>query len=261
MVVPRWGFYAIMIAQLMSQISSHIVIHYHRQSVELAKRTRLQTLEKDVGNKAVVATVLEGTEEEDDGNDDCTVTSSRHSSELDTSTEALHSTKERSSLSKHEYNQSYRGEDEALIVRNGINPALCIVAACLMLLVVLGCFIPSFSSNIYGLFGIVVASGQEETTVTTGNYYSMFKVVTTLLEQARTLDRFADYVGLGALSVILLSFVLIVPLILAVALLWQWFQPMTITQRSQWVVILEILQAWQCPGLYGIAVVLAQWYV
>ena len=37
MVVPLWGLYANLIAQLISQISSHFIIHYHRRIVRRAK--------------------------------------------------------------------------------------------------------------------------------------------------------------------------------------------------------------------------------
>ena len=35
-VIPMWGLYANMIAQLISQISSHFIIHYHRHIVFVA---------------------------------------------------------------------------------------------------------------------------------------------------------------------------------------------------------------------------------
>merc|ERR1712194_385074 len=37
LVVPLWGLYANLIAQLVSQLSSHFIIHYHRK---IAKRAR-----------------------------------------------------------------------------------------------------------------------------------------------------------------------------------------------------------------------------
>ena len=37
LVVPLWGLYANMLAQLLSQISSHIIIHYHRKTIASAR--------------------------------------------------------------------------------------------------------------------------------------------------------------------------------------------------------------------------------
>jgi hypothetical protein len=37
LVVPMWGLYANMIAQLVSQISSHFIIHYHRKVIDAAE--------------------------------------------------------------------------------------------------------------------------------------------------------------------------------------------------------------------------------
>ncbi len=37
LVVPLWGLYANMLAQLLSQISSHVIIHYHRKTIMAAR--------------------------------------------------------------------------------------------------------------------------------------------------------------------------------------------------------------------------------
>ena len=37
LVVPLWGLYANMLAQLLSQISSHVIIHYHRKTIAAAR--------------------------------------------------------------------------------------------------------------------------------------------------------------------------------------------------------------------------------
>jgi len=49
-VKPVWGLYANLIAQLLSQVSSHIIIHYHRISMSLAEQ---------VNRRASISTFLE----------------------------------------------------------------------------------------------------------------------------------------------------------------------------------------------------------
>merc|ERR1711915_887055 len=39
MLVPKWGLYANFIAQVLSQLTSHVIIHYHRRVVENALAT------------------------------------------------------------------------------------------------------------------------------------------------------------------------------------------------------------------------------
>ena len=41
MVVPMWGLYANMIAQVLSQVSSHFIIHYHQKSVAAATQSEV----------------------------------------------------------------------------------------------------------------------------------------------------------------------------------------------------------------------------
>lgn len=40
LVVPLWGLYANMLAQLLSQISSHVIIHYHRKTITAARKSQ-----------------------------------------------------------------------------------------------------------------------------------------------------------------------------------------------------------------------------
>ena len=40
MVIPLWGLYSNFLAQIVSQISSHVIIHYHRKSIDLASQAQ-----------------------------------------------------------------------------------------------------------------------------------------------------------------------------------------------------------------------------
>jgi len=55
LVIPLWGLYANMLAQLLSQISSHVIIHYHRKSVNNA--TGAQALEWNISSDNETETI------------------------------------------------------------------------------------------------------------------------------------------------------------------------------------------------------------
>ena len=119
-MVPLWGLYANMIAQLVSQISSHVIIHYHRRVYDAAK---------------------EETEEK--------VTDLSSTFEL-----------ERTALCDHKFSRPHRGEQDRLVRRNGTNIALQVISLGLISLVIVGCVVPSFSLEVLGIIGIFVESGQ-----------------------------------------------------------------------------------------------------
>jgi hypothetical protein len=126
-----------------------------------------------------------------------------------------------------------------------------------LVLVVIGCAVPSFSLEILGIVGVAVESGQGFEDATT--HHSVFTVIKLLIEEARFLDTAGDYIGLGTLSILLVSTVLLIPIVQSLALLRQWFSPSTRKQRARMSIFIEILQAWQYAEVYLLAVFVASW--
>jgi hypothetical protein len=53
LVIPKWGLYANMIAQLVSQISSHFIIHYHRKILNDCLQSEAATEDRSRDKKAL----------------------------------------------------------------------------------------------------------------------------------------------------------------------------------------------------------------
>lgn len=220
LVVPLWGLYANMIAQLVSQLSSHFIIHYHRKIEKRARDFYLQN-------------------------------SSNHS--LKTSEDS----DQKALLRTHHFGRPHRGEEEKLKVRTWANYVLIFFAFSMIACIIAGCVFPSFSVEIFGLLGIAVESGQEFRDAKT--YHSVFTVIKLLFKQAQFLEMTKNYVGLGSFSIIFALTVLFIPILQTLALLGHWFVPMTIKQRMKMSVLVEILQAWQYADVYIIAIFVASW--
>jgi Paraquat-inducible protein A len=127
----------------------------------------------------------------------------------------------------------------------------------LVILVVVGCVMPSFTLDIHGLVGVAVESGQKFEDATT--YHSVFTVAQLLMEEARFLDTPSDYLGLGTLSVLFVLTVLVVPVLQSLALMRQWFSALTLEERSRMSIAIEVLQAWQYAEVYLISIFVASW--
>lgn len=241
LVVPLWGLYANMIAQLISQVSSHYIIYYHRNIVQEAHQARKLAKQSD---DAIM--------------DDNTNNIKVHCSSMDESVSSSGSEDTaRIALHQHRFGRPHRGETDKLVVRPWVNKMLLGGAFCLMLCVVVGCAVPSFSLEILGIIGVAVESGQDFEAAAT--HHSVFTVVELLLEEAEFLGTIGDYVGLGTLSMLFVFTVLLVPIIQAIALLRQWFSPSSREQKVRMSVIIEILQAWQYAEVYLIAIFVASW--
>lgn len=234
-----------MIAQLISQLSSHAIVHYHRRIEEKATEAyesshRLQSadtvaLEEEVADD--FSTLPSENEQLDDSN--------RNDSER------------AEKLAEHAFSRPHRGEPDKLIVRRGTNSVLVFFAITVTVLVLIGCVIPSFSLEIQGVLGVVVESGQEFEAAR--SEYSVFTIIGLLFDQANFTGRTADYLGLGSLAGLLISSVLIVPIVQSMVLLYIWFTPMADRRRRRLAIAVEVLQAWQYAEVYLMSVVVASW--
>ena len=255
LVVPLWGLYANLIAQLVSQISSHFIIHYHRR----------------IENNAL--------DSYDDQNSTYRPPKTSENSD------------KKVTFRTHRFGRPHRGETEKLVVRNWVNHVLIFAVMVLIACIIAGCILPSFSVEVFGLLGtyhitiflniwmsidmphptnflnanfllhfitgVAVESGQEFRDANTN--HSVFTVIKMLFEEAQFIDTIRSYIGLVSFSVVFALTVLVVPILQSIALLVLWFIPMTTKQQTKISVLVEILQAWQYVEVYIIAVFVASW--
>lgn len=257
MVIPLWGLYANMLAQLVSQISSHVIIHYHRKICSNA--TYISSADFAISGSPRQSPVHSGDAqvfradmEKSEAAADCL--EALHAAQFETiaTNEMLHE-----ALCKHQFSRPHRGETEKLVARSFVNKLLLFSAICLTILIVIGCTLPSFSLELFGLVGVAVEYGQDSEDAT--RYHSIFSVVRLLFDQAEYLGTPKDYIGLGILSVLFLCTLLVVPAIQTGFLLKQWFSETTNLQKEKMAVRLEMLQAWQYLDVYLVALLVSSW--
>merc|ERR1712232_812211 len=191
-----------MIAQLISQISSHVIIFYHRRIVtrgvdrfkqnsldsntsqdpalaEAQARPQYQDQpqyhvrseyqdSEDLDNKVKSHLTDSGQEQSHSSSslEDVTVDQNNNMSLRDFfSVRKAKTAKE--SLSAYQFSRPHRGETEKLVIRSYVNKLLPLCALSLFVCVVVGCILPSFSLEFFGLVGVAVEFGQdfEEATV------------------------------------------------------------------------------------------------
>mmetsp|Transcript_5265 Transcript_5265/g.15313 ORF Transcript_5265/g.15313 Transcript_5265/m.15313 type:complete len:2439 (+) Transcript_5265:618-7934(+) len=250
MVIPLWGLYANMIAQLLSQVTSHIFIHYHRLIVTEGTDNLKQYYTRKV---LTIGSAETGSETQDPEApfDHIFVGASNANPTLKVGSE------EKMSLSTHKFSRPHRGETEKLFVRSYVNSILPLCGLSLVIFIAMGCILPSFTLELFGLVGVAVEFGRdfEEATIN----HSVFSVIKLLFDQASYLGSTKDYIGLIVLSILFVSTILFVPIIQTITILCQWFFSSTITQKRKIAVRLEILQAWQYLEVYLVALFVSSW--
>ena len=237
MVIPKLGLYANLIAQIVSQVSSHFIIHYHGKAIAESMK-RLRHSEEGRSNNR-----MDG---EETGNESLSSTSSE-STPLNPV-----------SLSTSAFRRPHRGDNKALVARPFVSPLLLLAGAIIVSFVVAGCILPSFSAEVMGFFGIAIelGKGPNEEAVTE---YSLFQMIEILFKQASYSGGVGDYIGLGALCALLVATVFIIPVLRTALLLYSWLVPMTQARRKWIVFVNDIMQAWQYTEVYALSVVVGSW--
>ena len=148
LVVPLWGLYANMLAQLVSQVSSHFANHYHRKSVSAAAESQEIELQLNLPSNNGVAP---------------------------------------EKLGLHSFKLDYEASSECATVRTGVGWMLMGAFLSLTILVIVGCSLPSFSIEIFGIVGLAVESGNKSEGAKT--FYSVFDLASTMMDQGRNSTR------------------------------------------------------------------------
>jgi hypothetical protein len=229
-----------MTAQLISQVSSHFMVYYHRRVVE--KSTVAYKARNDAHDDTATVCVDE----------DQIFVSPDENGHMVSARERVH---ER--LCKHAFLRPHRGESDKLVVHNGVSVGLALLAIALAVFVVVGCMTPTFSLDILGIVGVAIEAGRGVEDATT--YHSVFSMLRLLMNEARFLDYAGGYVGLGTLYCIVVLSVLVVPVLLSLALLRQWLVSSTRKSRARLAVVIEILQAWQYADVYLLSIFIARY--
>jgi len=137
LLIPCWGLYSNMIAQIISQFNSHLIIHYHRKIVfDFDARER--------GSNA--------TENEIDESD----------------TEALF---------KHKFDRFGAKKGHLLVLRKGISALVVLMSVVFATLLLAGSIVPSFSLSQFGLVGLAVEVSPDQSTYNEHNIFSTIKLL------------------------------------------------------------------------------------
>eukprot|EP00567_Pseudictyota_dubia_P011184 CAMPEP_0197435572 /NCGR_PEP_ID=MMETSP1175-20131217/3140_1 /TAXON_ID=1003142 /ORGANISM="Triceratium dubium, Strain CCMP147" /LENGTH=1492 /DNA_ID=CAMNT_0042964637 /DNA_START=260 /DNA_END=4735 /DNA_ORIENTATION=- len=257
LIAPLWGLYSNMIAQLVSQVTSHVIIHYHRKIVAEA-RCRME--KEEVGtSQSDIEKVAEPPTDEASSDGAKPYEGNFEEDVLAGDSEA---NKEASPvpLRRYLFGRGDHKEGQTVSVARGVDYAVVALSVIASVLVIVGCTVSSFQFEILGAVGLVIEFGQDFQPAL--NHYSVFSIAGDLIEQARFMGSAAQYVGLGTLSAILVATSLLAPLLLVGFLLWLWFVPTIGTAMNQALLVrIEVVKAWQYVEVYIISVVLATWQV
>ena len=225
-----------MLAQIVAQITSTYIIHYHRRVVEVG------TKEMNKGKKAGVSNGESVTERSDAKGSTGSPTASLGPSKPQR-------------LCTYEYYRVDQGTDEVLRVKKGVTPGMLALSAVTVLFYIIGCSIKCFSLETLGFFGLIIESGRGfEQAI---DEFSVFDVASFLMDQARFLDTSRDMMGHFLLATVLVVTVLIIPCLQLGLMCFQWLYPMGTVFRNRVLTAIEVLQAWQYSEVFLVALLVA----
>lgn len=203
-----------MIAQLISQVSSHFIIYFHRKII-----SRFDDLER--------LEVARGQENEDSG-----------------------------TLSTHIFGGL--SARKGYILRSSLKSMIHVLIVLSSGLLISGCIWSAYSLESYGLVGLVIEVGQEFRQAVTE--YNLLAVIQVMMNQAGFTGNVTDFIGLGCLSLILVTTVVFVPIIQTCLAVKRWHaKSLNRRERQRSFVMIEGLQAWNYLEVYIFSIIIACW--
>ncbi len=211
LVIPRWGLYANMMAQFISQFNSHLIIHYHRKikfDFEAEEALEWSDIPDEIDEVPY-------------------------------------------RLFKHPFQGSRMKRPKTWTIRPVASWMLIFLSISFVVLLILGCTLPSYSLEQFGLVGLVSNAPYVE--------HNIFSTVKLLLDQAKFTGLLEDHIGLSVLSAVMILTALIVPILQLALLLIRWFVPLKQRSRFRLFAAIEALAAWQYIEVYLVGIIVASW--
>ena len=227
LVVPKWGLYANLIAQLISQIFSHIIIYYHHLVIKGASKDKTNGLPQDASSVTDLA-----------GNEISIISSLPH--QIFKARRVL----PQSDTPLNTF-QLKPISSVALVVCS-------LFAAALFLA---GFIIPSIKLELFGLLGFLFEWGStgDGSSIT----LSVFSIADQIMQQAQYLNTASDWVGLTLITMIFIFTCLVVPLLQILFLLLVWFLPSSRSRKKRMLNTIDILSSWRFCEVFVVCVVSA----
>ena len=245
MLLPLWGLYANMVAQLISQLSSNVIVYYHNKNLkEGGKRVSFKHDEPSSDGESYVHDNAKSYYSESSGGWE----------DLDFS-----QGQNVISLCQESFQLGGHRAGQMVILRMRSKAIIGLVGVSAIALLIAGCIVPSFRIDISGVAAQLIIS--DDRNQSTSKYYSVFGVVLTVMKQAIYLGTISNFIGLSSFSILFICTTLITPLGLIVILLCIWFLPMVPNRRKQLIQTSNILSAWQYLEVYIISIFMAMWQV
>ena len=233
-----WGLYANLIAQLMSQISSHFIVMYHRRII----RTGQQKYQERHHPERTAAAVA----------------SSGESGESNLSSPEMAEDSKKDQLCRHLFTRAHKQDGDKVVASCTVNASLPAISVVLAALLTVSCILPSLRIEAYGVVGIAIELGKRfaEDAV---RYKSIFSIAVTLVEQAVYMGEIRHYLGHIFLALMFIVTMLLVPVVMLATMMYMWLFPQTRERRERVAITIETLQAWQYVEVYILGVLIESW--
>ena len=245
MMVPLWGLYSNALAQIVSQLSSHVIIYYQDKITEKA----LLTIRNK--GKAMTTMYINGSDE-------------KQTSQTEVRNEVSHinglvenNLDEKKALCDNYF--CLRGDKKGykVQVRKEANRFVGVIGFATIFCIVYGCFAKYLRIDMTGLIAGVISSGDDGEGAVIK--HSVITVAGTVLEVGRFIGTIDKRIETMFLAVLVVATCLFTPLLQCIFVLRLWFVPLTFKERKKLINIVEILMAWQYLEVYFLGTLVMLW--
>jgi len=267
-VTPLWGMYTNMIAQILSQICSHVYIYYHRKIVTLSKDELVvsSSTSLTVYEPTVYETTLNGCSKSESISKNIKHNYKETSPNLESNDGKNNPTTKEiddgiGRLCRYNFSRTHRNkknENDLLVLKkNIVDPIVIFTAMAILVGTFLYFVVPGVTADTLGLFGILTRAGRSSGS--SADVFNLSDFFVVLYEQTKFFKYWYEKLGLIFFGTLFVWSVILVPILLTLSMLRLWFIPLTIKERKRMLDIAEILVAWEYSEVFLFALVILVW--
>lgn len=242
LTVPLWGIYANLLAQVLTQISSHWIIYYHDKVVKLNLRSlsEMGTLsdssaELDARNHKKMKQSVKSK-----GGQNVDITNTK-----------------KYSLCTHSFYLGGSRRGHKAKIRHEVNILVAVVGLLTLLSILMGSSIKYLRVTNIGILSKLISLGND------GNEpiinHSLITVAQTMLEVGDNLGTITEKFGVIILFSLLFVTCIIVPALQCLCAICLWFVSLTQRARENLISAIQILKAWQYLEVYYLGIFMMMW--
>ena len=248
-MIPLWGLFANMLAQIVSQISSHWIIYYQDK---ITMKALLKLSENDASSDTD-----EMSGEDVNAAESFDTFDQQYGSSIEEEKGTRTRHEQKTALCDHRFYLSGELRGNKVKIRNETNIFVGFVGSLTIFCILYGTFAQYLRIDMTGVIAGLISAGNDGAEPVI--HHSVITVAQTMIGVGEFVGTTSAKVGVAVLAFVMIATCAAIPVLQCLCVLALWFVPVTEKRRSHLIWTIEILKAWQYLEVYFLGTLVMMW--